>query len=307
MPIKLLAVWSAMFSVAYACGSGTGGGPGDPRDVRGNYDVTYDNQLKATLYLGGAVREVTQAGYGGVIDFGVVNGQPVSIDLTAHCARPEVECPSESFWTRVSVDQPDLTRNNFDLQGLQVIDNRVHNLPAGQKAAAAGGLVNHDNADRYVLGLGINGGANQACAALAVSFAHGRFTHAGESVTYVTEYRTPSGKACTPNDAGAAADAGSGDGGAPEPCNPVQVQKISYPAGAATNGIAEGKVVLGWAGGCAFGPILAGAVLIIETGYTGARTGEFDPPPYTPAEVVLPDGGYPDAGFCDGGSTDGGC
>ena len=304
MPIKLLSIWGAMFGIAFACGGG-GGGPGDARDVRGNYDVTYDNQLKLTLYVGGAVREVTQTGYGGIVDFGTINGQPVTFDLTAHCAKPEVECPSESFWAKVAVDQPDITKNNFDLQTLQVIDNTVHNPPAGQKAPAAAGLVDHNNADRYLLGLGINGGTNQACAALAVSFAHGRFTHAGETVTMVTEYRTPGGQACNP-DAGVV-DAGGTDAGAPPPCNPVQVQKINVPAGAAVNGIADGKVVLGWAGGCAFWPFLAGAVLIVETGYTGTRTGAFDPPPYIPAEVVLPDGGLPDAGSCDGGSMDGGC
>ena len=115
MPIKLLAVWGAMFVTAYACGSGTGGGPGDPRDVRGNYDVTYDNQLKATLYLGGAVREVTQTGYGGVIDFGVVNGQPVSIDLTAHCARPEPGGASVCVVMRKASGRPPLKSRTMRL------------------------------------------------------------------------------------------------------------------------------------------------------------------------------------------------
>lgn len=330
MQIKLLAAAAVLAAMAFACGGG--GGPGDPRDVRGNYNVTYDNQLKLTLYLGGAVREVTQTGYGGIVDFGTINGQPVTLDLTAHCAKSEVQCPSEAFWAKVSVDQPDLTKNQLKLQQLQVIDNTVHNLPAGQRAPAAGGLVDHGNDDRFVLGLGINGGSNQACAALAVSYAHGRFTHQGERTETSTVYRTPSNEVCTPGDggtdggtdgggdAGAAdggGDGGSADGGAPQPCLPVQVTRIVYPAGAAVNGIAEGKVALAWAGGCAFGPFLAGAVLLAETGYTGARTGPFDPPPYTPAEVVLPDGGLPDGGStdggtgdggsCDGGSGDGGC
>jgi hypothetical protein len=40
--------------------------------------------------------------------------------------------------------------------------------------------------------------------------------------------------------------------------------------------------------------------LTLETGFTGTRTGNYDPPPFTPAQVVLPDGGL------DGGVTDGG-
>ena len=51
-------------------------------------------------------------------------------------------------------------------------------------------------------------------------------------------------------------------------------------------------VFVGWAGGCAFGPALVGATLTLQTGFTGTRTGDFDPPPYTPAEVVVPDGGF---------------
>ena len=96
------------------------------------------------------------------------------------------------------------------------------------------------------------------------------------------------------------------------------VKKLVIPAGAAPNGIDEGRVFEGWAGGCAFGPIVAGAVLTLETGFTGKRTGAYDPPPFTPAPVVLPDGGVdssdggasdagkPDGGPSDGGSSDGG-
>ena len=74
-------------------------------------------------------------------------------------------------------------------------------------------------------------------------------------------------------------------------CTLVPITQLVVPPGAKVDGIKEGKVFLGWAGGCAFGPILAGATLTLETGYVGARTGNYDPPPFTPAPVVLPDGG----------------
>src|SRR4051812_321230 len=95
----------------------------DPRDVTGNYDVTYDNHLTLKLNLGGAERTVTQEGYGAIADFGVYQGQPLKLDLTQFCAKPEVKCPSEQFWGKVAIDQPDLNANTFDLQTLRVIDN----------------------------------------------------------------------------------------------------------------------------------------------------------------------------------------
>ncbi len=81
--------------------------------------------------------------------------------------------------------------------------------------------------------------------------------------------------------------------------------ELVIPEAAAVNGIKEGRIGLAWAGGCAFGPFLVGATLYLETGYTGARTGAFDPPPYTPVPVVLPDGGFPDGGEVDGGADGG--
>ena len=80
--------------LAGTCFSTSTKGPNgeDPRDVTGNYDVTYDNQLTLKLNIGGAERVVTQSGYGGIADFGVYQGQPVQIDMTQFCARPDVQC-----------------------------------------------------------------------------------------------------------------------------------------------------------------------------------------------------------------------
>ena len=108
-----------------------------------------------------------------------------------------------------------------------------------------------------------------------------------------------------PVDAGPAADAGAADGGTPDAgappvCGPVMVKRLVIPKGALPDGITEGRIGVGWAGGCAFGPVVAGALLTLETGYSGKRTGDYDPPPFTPVEVTLPDAGF------DGGSADGG-
>lgn len=288
-----------------ACGRLPGPGEYDARDVRGNYALSYDDRLTLRLDVGGGVREVTQTGYGGVVDFGTVNGQPVTLDLAAFCARPDVQCPSEAFWAKVAVDQPNLEKNGLTLQTLHVVDDTVHALDAGVRAKALGGLVNHEADDAFLLGLGADGAANSNCLLLGLSLAGGRFTRVGERQETVMQHRTPSGRPCTPADAGVdggagdagAADGGAGDAGAPEACTLTAVKKRVVPPQAKVAGIADGRVVVGWFGGCAFGPVLAGAVLSLETGFTGTRTGDFDPPPYTPAQVVLPDGGL------DGGST----
>ena len=279
----------------------------DKRDVRGNYALTWDDQLKFSLYLGGATREATATGYGNVVDFGSWQGQPLKLDLTAWCARPDVQCPSEVFWKKVAIDQPDLKASGITLQKLVVIDNSVSELDAGVHAAAVAGLVNAADQNRFIVGLGAVGGANQSCILLGASLAGGRFSHEGEKVQTFTEYRTFRGASCD-KDAGvldAGTDAGANPDGGPI-CGPVELQRLVIPDGAAVSGIVEGRIVEGWAGGCAFGPAVVGAVLTIESGFTGKRTGKYDPPPFTPVEVTLPDGGF-DAGFVDAGSaSDGG-
>lgn len=294
-----------------SCGGGGNSTP-EERDVSGNYALTYDDQLKLRLDVGGAVREVTAQGYGNIVDFGTINGQPTRLDLTSFCARPEVQCPSESFWSKVAVTQPDLRANRLDLQKLVVVDDTNHRLDAGVRAASLSGLIDHSQEDRFLLGLGAQAGANQACIALSLSLAGGRFSRVGEHQETSLEPRTQAGRVCS-LDAGVV-DAGSSDGGAADAgllpdggidCTLVPVTRIVVPPGAAVDGIKEGKVFVGWAGGCAFGPILAGAVLTLETGYVGTRTGAYDPPPFTPAPVVLPDGGL-DGGATDGGVADGG-
>lgn len=298
--------------LSLGCGGGSGA-TAEERDVSGNYAVTYDNKLTVKLDVGGAVRERTLDGYGGVVDFGVINGQPATIDLGSFCARPDVQCPSETLWTKVAIHQPDLRTSKWELQKLEVIDDRVHVLDAGVKAAAVGGLVDHAQTDRFLLGLGATGGANQACFVLGLSLASGRFTRVGERLETVTEHRFQNGQRCDAGlgadggadagaldaavpdagagDAGAATDGGAADAGVVLVCSPVNVKRIVAPPGAAVDGITDGKVFVGYTGGCAFGPFLAGATVTFETGYEAKRTGKFDPPPFTPAPIVLPDGG----------------
>ena len=78
----------------WSCGQVMNGPPGtrDVRDVRGNYALTYDDTVTLKLDVGGGTRTVTTQGYGGIADFGTVNGQPLTLNLAEFCARPEVAC-----------------------------------------------------------------------------------------------------------------------------------------------------------------------------------------------------------------------
>lgn len=291
---RIKSVLGTLGLLASACGPAVGtGGSRAEWDVRGNYALTYDDALTLKLDLGGAVREVTAQGYGGVADFGTYQGQPLRLDLSEFCARPEVLCPSESLWSQVSIDQQDVDKRQT-LYILSAIDNTTHTLPTGVRAEARGGLVDHSQQDTFVLGLGAASGGGQSCGALAVSLAGGRFHRAGEQRETRTVYRDERGAPCTLPDGGPAGDGGT-DGGT-HTCLPHEESLLVIPPGAAVDGITEGKVALGWLGACAFGPFIAGATLTLETGFTGQRTHDFEPPPYTPP----PDAGTPDAG--DGGA-----
>ena len=273
-----------------------GGMPRDSATVNGNYDVRYEDKVTVKVDLGGAVREQTHDGMSGTVDFGMYNGQPLTLDLASFCAKPEVKCPSESFWTKVSVREPN--RGASSLQQLDVIDNEQHTLDAGVRAPALSGLIDHAQDDKFLLGLGATGASTANCLALGLSLAGGRFTRAGERFVTSTVYRTPKGQPCDPDagvmDAGLASDGGGdagSDGGVAVSCAAVQVRKREFPDGAVVDGIAEGKILVGYAGACAFGPAVVGATVTLETNFTGTRTGDFDPPPFTPAPQVLPDAG----------------
>lgn len=180
------------------------------------------------LDVGGAVRERTANGWGEVVDFGTVNGKPVTLDLAAHCAKPDVDCPSEVYWDAVAINQVDVHKKQ-NLYGLKVRDRRP--ADQGGTGKTLDGILDHGKQDAFVVGLGANAGSGGSggagCAALALSIAEGQFRR---------------------------------------------------DAGGAVDGIDKGRVKLGWLGGCAFGPLLLGATLTVETGYTGTRVGDVSLP-----------------------------
>lgn len=251
-------------------------------DVRGNYALVWDNLLELTLKIGGAVYRATATSETSTVTFNGASagGQPVRLDLNAFCSQTEVLCPSETLWAKVAIDQPNLAAQVPNSHVINVVDDTLHELPAGQQAEVRSGLVNQRDEFGLVLGAGARGGGQQGvggCALLALSTAGGRFSHQGETI----EQPAPV------EDGGIALD------------GRVTVPVVSWPAGAPVDGIKDGKLRLGFLGGCAFGPILVGATLEIVTGFSGTRTGAFDPPPFTP---LAPEDVPP--GIVDGGGFD---
>ena len=95
---------------------------------------------------------------------------------------------------------------------------------------------------------------------------------ANSFVQGVTYYKDAEGKECDPQ-------------AMTEGCEEHTRDQLIIPPDGAITGITDGKVGIGWLGACAFGPVVAGATLTIETGFVGTRTGDFDPPEFTPIEM----------------------
>ncbi len=252
-------------------------------DVRGNYDLAFDDRITIKLDIAGAKQEV-EGSESGTATF-QINGEPVTLDLAAFCAKDEVKCPSEVLWTQVSVDQPNIAAANPNTHVLNVIDNRVHEPPPGVAAEVIGGLVGAD--DRFTLLVGGQTRGNGDCGLLALSVAEGRFSHQGETV--VDEPANPAFI-----DGGTALDGGTLDGGTA--LDAGFVSRLVIPPGAPVDGIKDGRLRVGFLGVCAFGPAVLGATLELSTGFAGTRIGAFDPPPFTPVDPETVPEGIVDAG-----------
>lgn len=107
-----------------AQGDGCAAGSTSPApDVRGTWDVTYDDVIGVEVKIGGAVytAELGAAGGSVTIDH---QGKPYTFSLD--CSRPEIVCPSEAWPGRVVVEQRDIDHQH----------QMIVNLPAASCAGA---------------------------------------------------------------------------------------------------------------------------------------------------------------------------
>lgn len=93
-----------------AQGDGCAAGSTSPApDVRGTWDVQYDNTIGIEVKIGGAVynEELGAGGGSFTIDH---DGKPYTFDLD--CARPDIVCPSEAWPDRVVIEQRDVAKQH---------------------------------------------------------------------------------------------------------------------------------------------------------------------------------------------------
>jgi hypothetical protein len=130
------------------------------QEVMGNFEVEYVNNMR--VYINDElVAEVTE-GEDADIEF---DGE--IIQLSALCSEEGVECPNETFWNEVAVDQP----WGPDYQVLNFVNLDVEDENAGVRI---GGLLEADGTYAMLSGLAL--GANEACAAIGVGTVTGAFS-----------------------------------------------------------------------------------------------------------------------------------
>lgn len=149
-----LAVTAGCFALSFACEPLP-----EARSVLGNYDLTYDDVLR--VYLNDQLIAEVAPGDDPTLEF---DGQ--TFELTAVCGDDGTQCPSETFWHRMAVDQPLGTGNKL----LNFVNLDPERGQVGQRLA---GLMQGDGSFAMLAGVGLDG--NEACAVLGVAKVIGAF------------------------------------------------------------------------------------------------------------------------------------
>lgn len=151
--------------VTLAAGLACTGHPlAQPRDVSGNYDVIYADDLR--VYIDGTLVAEAQAGENPTIEW---NGS--SFELEAVCGDAGTSCPSEVYWSCMGIEQPWGAENRL----LNFIS-----LDEGSAGTRMGGLLEDDGTFAMLAGLDADG--NGACAAIGVGTVEGTFTAANDGI-----------------------------------------------------------------------------------------------------------------------------
>jgi hypothetical protein len=103
--LRLALFASALPFVMGAQGDGCAAGSTSPApDVRGTWDITYDDTLGIEVKIGGSVYHSELGAGGGSFTINHM-GKPYTFNLD--CARPDVVCPSEAWPSSVLIEQRD--------------------------------------------------------------------------------------------------------------------------------------------------------------------------------------------------------
>ncbi len=148
-----LAPLAALFAAA-GCGELE-----NPDDVMGNFEVSYSDNLR--IYIDDVLVAEVTAGSDETIEW-----SGGSFDVTAICGDEGTDCPSESCWRDLAVDQP--WGADYALLNFVNLDRERGN--PGQRM---GGVLAEDGSFEMLAGLAL--GANGPCAAIGVGTVTGAF------------------------------------------------------------------------------------------------------------------------------------
>ncbi len=137
-----------------------------PQDIMGNFEVEYANNMR--VYINDELVADVQDGEDADIEY---DGEIFQVSTL--CSDEGVDCPSETFWNDVAVDQP----WGPDYQLLNFVNLDVEDESAG---ARLGGLLNEDGSFDMLSGLAV--GANSNCVALGVGTVEGYFVDKGTTI-----------------------------------------------------------------------------------------------------------------------------
>lgn len=137
-----------------------------PRDVMGNFDVTYVDNLR--IYIDGELIAEAESGENATVSW---NGE--SFEISQVCSDEGVQCPGESYWREIGADQPQGTSSKV-LNFVNLDEER------GELGQRMGGLMQDDGSFDMLSGLVVNAGAN--CLAIGVGAVTGNFTAENDAV-----------------------------------------------------------------------------------------------------------------------------
>lgn len=137
-----------------------------PRDVSGNFDVTFADNLR--VFIGDELVAEVTPGSEEEIEWG--GG---SFTVSQVCEDQATECPGESWWRHVAVDQP--WGPKYQLLNFVNLD-----LEHGEPGQRMGGTLENDGTFTMLSGLAVGGG--DGCAALGVGTVTGAFSPNADAV-----------------------------------------------------------------------------------------------------------------------------
>jgi hypothetical protein len=130
------------------------------QEVMGNFSVEYANNMR--VYINDELVAEVADGEDADIDF---DGEIIQVSTI--CSEEGIECPSETFWNEVAVDQP----WGPDYQVLNFVNLDLEDENAGVRI---GGLLEADGTYGLLSGLAL--GANEACVAVGIGTVTGAFS-----------------------------------------------------------------------------------------------------------------------------------